>query len=171
MIAAPGMGAKTPLDVDDLDLSKAREAGKLWLPLGLLRMGQRDSSLLDAVSQKWAEENPNMVFSHLFPGMVATDAAKNAGFPFPLPQIFKIVQKLPYITSSPLPGGYAEVPFYLYANPEGMRFQRTGEANLYPPALKRLSLSANVTTKEARQTIYDKLKELEMHESTHPPPS
>lgn len=155
------MGSKTALDVDDLDLSKAREAGKLWAPLGLLKTGQRDSSILDAVTQRWAEEHPNMVFSHLFPGIVATDGAKNAGFPWPIPQLFSVVQKLPLITSSPLPGGYAEVPFYLYANSEGQRYQRTGEANLYSPSLKRLTLSANASTKEARQTIFDKLKQLE----------
>jgi hypothetical protein len=93
------------------------------------------------------------MISHLFPGIVGTNAAGNVGFPFPFPQIS-------YLASFvvPSPEQYAAVPFYLHANPEGTRYLRSGEANLFGPSLKRYELSKNVNTKEARQAVVGKLR-------------
>ncbi len=52
-VCAPGGGSKAPLDVEDLDLLKAKESGAMWdgFVFGLLRKGQRDSSVVDAFTQ------------------------------------------------------------------------------------------------------------------------
>lgn len=53
IVCAPGGGSRQPLDVNDLDLLKAKKAGKIWdgYVLGMIRRGQRDSSVVDAFSQ------------------------------------------------------------------------------------------------------------------------
>ncbi|CDU26113.1 uncharacterized protein SPSC_06280 [Sporisorium scitamineum] len=156
MVAAPGQGGRSPIDVDDLDFVKAKQAGNWWGgPLGLIKKGSRAASVLDAASTHLAESHPNLTFSHAFPGFVNTDALSNQGHNSLLVLAGKIFG--PVIGSKPGPGGYAELPFYLLANPEGQRYLETGKANLFDPNLKKLSLSPNVESKEVRQRIWDKL--------------
>ena len=64
---------------------------------------------------------------------------------------------MPLIASPPGPGGYAEVPFYLQNHPEGKKYIRLGEANLFNEKLKRSELSPNVRDPSVRQQIWDKL--------------
>jgi hypothetical protein len=105
------------------------------------------------LAQHWAEKYPNLIISHLFPGVVGTNSAANSGFPFPIPQVAALA-------SYGLPSAeqYSAVPFYLHTHPEGSRYLRGGEANLLGPTLKRYDMSKNVATKEARQGVVDKLK-------------
>lgn len=84
---------------------------------------------------------------------MGTNAAANSGFPMPIPQIAGLAS---YVL--PSAEQFASVPFYLHANPEGMRYLRSGEANLFSPSLKRMDLSRNVATREARQAVVDKLR-------------
>lgn len=93
------------------------------------------------------------MISHLFPGIVGTKSAANSGFPFPIPQVASLAS---YVL--PSAEQYSAIPFYLHANPEGTRYLRSGEANLFGPSLKRYEISKNVATKEARQAVVDKLK-------------
>lgn len=157
-IASPASGGSKPLDIDDLDFTKAAAAGKFTEGLlGILPQGQRDSSVLDATSQIFAEKYPHLTFTHLFPGIVGTDAAKNQGFAWPLVQGFKLL-KLVGIAASPAPGGYPEVPFYLHANHDGgQAYLRKGSANLLGPGLKRYELSANVREPDVRTKVWDKM--------------
>lgn len=178
-MCSPAQGSKQPLDPDDLDLLKAKASGKIWdgFIWGILRKGQRDASVVDAFSQvslatvltrrgkrmltnpqfgqKIAEDHPNLQVNHLFPGAVQTNAAANKGMPAPLAWLSSIF--LPLIAQKPGPGGYAEIPFYLCNHPDGLRYARAGEANLYGSTLKRLELSPNVRDKAAREQIWAKL--------------
>ncbi|CAO1625317.1 unnamed protein product [Parajaminaea phylloscopi] len=157
-VAAPATGSKKPLDVSDLDLTQAKSRGQFTEGLlGILPQGQRDSSVLDATSQVMAERNPHLAFTHLFPGIVGTDAAKNQGFAWPLVQGSRLLKFLG-ISSSPSPGGYPEVPFYLHANANGgQQYLRRGEANLLGPGLKRYEISPNVRDGGVRQQVWDKM--------------
>lgn len=52
---------------------------------------------------------------------------------------------------------FAQLPFYLHAHPDGRRYLRSGEANLFMPWLSRATLSPNVTDKSHRTAIIEKL--------------
>lgn len=158
MVASPAQGGSSPLDVDDLDFTKAHKAGKFSEGyLSIPKQGARDSSVLDSVAQTLAERNPQLSILHLFPGVVGTDAVSNAGFP----SLFVWGSKLAAATgliSSPKPGGYPEVPFYLLTHPEAQKgLIRLGEANLHGPSLKRYTMTSNVTDKAVRASIWEKL--------------
>lgn len=156
MVAAPGQGGKSAIDVDDLDFVKAKAAGKWWSgPIGLIKKGSMASSVLDAANQHLAEQHPNLTFTHAFPGFVATNALGNQGHSSLLVLAGKVAG--PIIGSKPGPGGYAELPFYLLANPEGQRYLETGQANLVDNKLNKLPLSKNVQSKDVREQIWTKL--------------
>lgn len=160
MVASPGNGSSLPIDPTDLDLRRAEQVGQFHQGIhGILAMGQRHASVLDSVSQTLAERNPTLAITHLFPGIVGTDAAASAGFPTPLVWASKALTWLG-IFSSPTIGSYPEVPFYLHANPEGLKYLRLGEANLLGPYLGRKDLSKNVQTKSTRDQIYASLEKM-----------
>lgn len=153
VVAAPGGGSSEPLELDDIELKQARKTWSMAGPLKIVKTGQRDSSVADAFLQDFAERYPTVSISHLFPNIVGTNSAANSGFPFPIPQLFNLAS-----FALPSPEQYSAVPFYLHASPEGNRYLRSGEANLFSPSLKRYEISKNVATKEARQAVVAKLK-------------
>ncbi|KAJ9480170.1 Short-chain dehydrogenase/reductase [Pseudozyma hubeiensis] len=156
MVAAPAQGGSSPVDVDDLDFTKTHAAGKWWSgPLGMYRKGARSSSILDAASQHLAEIHPNLTFTHVFPGIINTNAMENQGYNRLIVAAAKIFG--PLVGSKPGPGGYAELPFYLLANDEGRRYLEVGKANLMDQNLKKLQISPNVKDKGVRSSIWDKL--------------
>lgn len=156
MVAAPGQGSSTPIDVDDLDFVKVKNAGKWWGgPWGLMKKGAQSASVLDAACQHLAEQNPNLTVTHAFPGIVNTDALSNQGHNSLLVLAGKLAG--PILASKPGPGGYAELPFYLLANKEGQRYLETGRANLISSGLNKLELSKNVRDKSVRDKIWVKL--------------
>lgn len=156
MVAAPGQGSKSPIDVDDLDFVKAKAAGKWWGgPIGLIKKGAQAGSILDAACTHLAERHPNLTFTHAFPGFVNTNALGNQGHSSLLVLAAKVFG--PVIGAQPGPGGYAELPFYVLANKEGTRYLETGRANLLGPNLKKLDISSNVQTKDVRERIWEKL--------------
>lgn len=156
MVAAPAQGSKSPIDVDDLDFVKAKAAGKWWGgPIGLMKKGAQASSILDAACTHLAEQYPALTFTHAFPGFVNTDALANQGHSSLLVLPARIFGR--FVASKPGPGGYAELPFYVLANPEGNRYLETGKANLLGASLNKLQLSPNVRDKQVREKIWDKL--------------
>ncbi|KAJ1035735.1 hypothetical protein NDA13_000395 [Ustilago tritici] len=156
MVAAPGQGSSSPVDVNDLDFTKAKASGSWWGgPLGLMKKGSQSASILDAACQHLAEQNPNLTITHAFPGFVNTDALSNQGHN----PLLVLAGKLagPMVASKPGPGGYAELPFYVLANAEGQRYLETGKANLLTAGLKKLELSKNVRERGVREQIWNKL--------------
>lgn len=108
--------------------------------------------------QTLAERNPNLVVSHLFPGINGTDAVANQGFPSILAWGNKLATSLGLLYK-PEPGSYPEVPFYLHANPEASSRVRKGEANLFGPTLKRYEpMSSNVQDPAVRTKVWKKLE-------------
>jgi NAD(P)-dependent dehydrogenase (short-subunit alcohol dehydrogenase family) len=148
-IAVPGQGGKSPLDLNDIELRSKRSRFGLNIP----RSGARDSAVLDAVTQTLAERYPSVHFTHVFPGIVATNAAANQGFPFPIPQLYKALSLI-----VPSPAQFAELPFYLHTHPEARaQYLQAGQANLFMPWLSRTALSTNVQDKSHRDAIIAKL--------------
>ncbi|SNX85589.1 uncharacterized protein MEPE_04298 [Melanopsichium pennsylvanicum] len=156
MVAAPGQGGSKPIDVDDLDFTQSKASAKWWSgPIGLMAKGAQASSILDSVCQTLAEQNPNLTVSHCFPGFVNTKALSNQGHNSLL--VLAASWFGPIVASKPGPGGYAELPFYLLANQQGQRYLETERANLFNSNLKKLELSKNVSDKQVRQKIWQKL--------------
>ncbi|GAC93132.1 short-chain dehydrogenase/reductase [Pseudozyma hubeiensis SY62] len=156
MVAAPAQGGSSRIDVDDLDFTKTHSTGKWWSgPLGMYKKGARSSSILDAASQHLAEHHPNLTFTHVFPGIINTNAMENQGYNRLVVAAAKIFG--PLVGSKPGPGGYAELPFYLLANDEGRRYLEVGKANLIDQNLKKLQISPNVKEKDVRSSIWEKL--------------
>lgn len=169
-IAVPGQGGKKPIELDDIELKSKRSKWGLNIP----RSGARDSAVLDAVTlvssdsgkekdyvslttdqlslQSFAQQYPNLTFSHIFPGLIGTNAAANQGFPFPIPQAYKLAGFFLPSTEQ-----FAELPFYLHASAEGKRYLRSGEANLFWPWLSRMSISPNVEDQAHRSAIIARL--------------
>jgi len=159
MVAAPGTGGKSPLETDDLDFARARETGAWKSGLfGLLKQGARDGAVLDSVAQTLAERNPTLAIVHVFPGPVYTKAPANRGFPWPLPLLAETFGWI--VMSKPGPGGFAEVPTHLIGHPDGQRYLRLGEANLFSPKLKRLDISPCVADERVRLNVWDRLAEM-----------
>ncbi|KAK0550637.1 hypothetical protein OC845_002592 [Tilletia horrida] len=154
IVAVPGMGGKS-LDVDDVDFRKKYDAGRWWGgPIGMARMGLRDSAVLDCVAQSFAKKYPSQSFIHVAPGAVATEAPANVGFPWPIPTLARIF--MPYIARRP--SDFAEMPFYLLANPEGKKLLRNGEVNGFGPWMGRQSVSACAQDDALRDRLWDRLQ-------------
>lgn len=156
LVAAPGQGSSSPLNIDDLDFTKSASSGSWWGgPLGLYRKGCQQSSILDSATQTLAESHPHLTFTHAFPGFVYTNSLANQGHS----SLLTLPAKLfgPLIGAKAGPGGYAELPFYVLANEEGRRYLETGRANLLDHGLKKLDLSKNVRDKAVRERVWQKV--------------
>ncbi len=84
-----------------------------------------------------------------------TNAAANKGLWAPLAWASSV--GLSIVGQNAGPGGYAELPFYLAANPEGVRYARAGQANLYDQNLSRKEISPNVAEAGVREKVWNKL--------------
>ncbi|CAD6886970.1 unnamed protein product [Tilletia controversa] len=153
-VAVPGAGGKT-LDVDDVDFKKKYEAGRWWsFPLGLVRMGTRDSAVLDCVAQSLAQKYPKHNIVHLFPGIVATDAVANVGYPWPIPLLARTFAPLVARRAE----DYAQVPFYLLANPAAKQRLQMGQANNFGPTLSPYELSTCAKDESTREALWTRLE-------------
>ncbi|CAO1635098.1 unnamed protein product [Sympodiomycopsis kandeliae] len=159
-VASPGNGGSSPIDTDDLDFTKAEAKGTFSQGLtSILKIGQRHASVLDAVTEELAQRNPQLAITHLFPGIVATNAGKSAGFPTIMVWASSLAGKLNLI-SKPTIGSFPEVPFYLHSHPQGKEYLRLGQGNLFGPYLGRKELSQNVKDQSVRRQIWDSLVQL-----------
>ncbi|KAF8581711.1 NAD(P)-binding protein [Ramaria rubella] len=111
-IMSPGYTPHTT-DYDDFELQSARTRGMY----GIRAMYARDSNVVDAFTAELAARNPRVSFTHIFPGLVNTNIVDNSRNPF----FFGVVMKLVLALFGSTPASYAEVPFYLLANPEGCK--------------------------------------------------
>lgn len=102
VVCAPGQGKS--LDPTDPTCSTPALRRKY----NLLTAGRRDSLFLDAILLEATIRYPGLEIKHLFPGLIATKAARNAGFPWPIPTLAEIVT--PWIFTGA--DKYAEIPFY-----------------------------------------------------------
>ncbi|BFZ54380.1 hypothetical protein PYCC9005_001415 [Savitreella phatthalungensis] len=93
IVCAPSQGGSA-LPTDDIEYLQPENRRKYWL----LSAAQRDSLFLDSVLYELGERFDKFAIHHLFPGIVNTNLAANAGFPFPIPQLAGLV--LPYIATS-----------------------------------------------------------------------
>ncbi|KII89056.1 hypothetical protein PLICRDRAFT_139249 [Plicaturopsis crispa FD-325 SS-3] len=113
-ICAPGGTSAAAPDVDDLELKKAKAEGRY----GIMASGARDSSVMDAITARFAMEFPSLKAHHVFPGLVATSALGNQGFPYPLVLLSQLAMPIISRTIGNTASGYADIPVYVAANPQ-----------------------------------------------------
>ncbi|KAF8501940.1 NAD(P)-binding protein [Gautieria morchelliformis] len=109
-VMGPGVTFST-VDYDDIDMEKANKKGAP----GILSSVSRDSVVIDMFTEEFARRTPSVMFTHVSPGAVKTNVASNSSLPWYLSAVLKVV--LPIMGQTP--ASYAEVPFYLLANPVG----------------------------------------------------
>ena len=102
VVCAPGQGSTAPLD--DYEFLSEGNRKKY----GMLAAASRDSVFLDSVLWQLSKKYPSLVVQHLFPGVVSTNLAKNAGFPTPIPQLAGLF--MPYVATAA--ADYANIPVY-----------------------------------------------------------
>ncbi|KAF8529718.1 hypothetical protein BU17DRAFT_73046 [Hysterangium stoloniferum] len=109
-IMSPGFTLQ-PTDYDDLELLKAKAEGRY----GMNAMYSRDSNIIDIVTQILADRNPKVIFTHVFPGYVNTNIVNNSAHVWYISLFMRCFLAIMGASAE----SYAEVPFYLLANPEG----------------------------------------------------
>ncbi|ORY89376.1 hypothetical protein BCR35DRAFT_300532 [Leucosporidium creatinivorum] len=116
-ICAPGGEKSAPPDLEDLEL-KNEEERQRYLPMRIIKAGTRDGAVMDGLVSQFSSAFPSLRAVHAFPGYVHTSAASNQSFPRPLVLLQSLFGPLLARTIGNTPTTYAEVPFYLAANPQ-----------------------------------------------------
>ncbi|KII89071.1 hypothetical protein PLICRDRAFT_594915 [Plicaturopsis crispa FD-325 SS-3] len=111
-IYAPVLGSSRGLDLDDLELKKAKEEGKY----GILPAAHRDGDVLNSITYQFAIDFPHLKVYHVHPGLVATDAFKNQNFPYLVVFLYNILSPIISRTIGTTASTYADIPVYLAAN-------------------------------------------------------
>ncbi|KZW04435.1 hypothetical protein EXIGLDRAFT_758724 [Exidia glandulosa HHB12029] len=142
-IVIAGTG-KATFDVNDITLEALKQKGEYHA----IRTASRDCTVIDAVWQELAERSPSIRFLHLWPGIVKTPGLVNlTGQPLLLKLLFKAGELLAgqHIEE------YAQVPFYLVANPEGQKLVGTeAKATQWNEKPKRISEAPALKTPGTR---------------------
>jgi hypothetical protein len=164
-IMAPGKtwGA---VDYDDLGMLKAKD-GKYGIIAGAGRdgcvvdaftevrssgvIGYARPLILGSVLQGLAERNPNVSFTHVFPGVIKSNAISKSGFPWYIAVPASLVAAL----AGSSPASYAEVPFYLIANPEGRAL--AAKERFWDENVSRLEPHPSAKDEGLRRKIWDHL--------------
>ncbi|KAF8583669.1 NAD(P)-binding protein [Ramaria rubella] len=145
-IMSPGKAFKT-VDYDDLGLVKAHEQGKY----GILSSVSRDIVVIDIFTEELAQHNRDIRFTHVFPGAVKTDFATNSSIPWYL----NAASKVALFLMGETPESYAEVPFYILANPEGRA--ATADAPFWNEKVNKLEPDPSTREKSNRTKVWDHL--------------
>jgi len=146
-ILGPGHGSKS-FDVDDILLEKVKAQKKY----GFISSATRNSTISDAVTLYLSAARPTVQYTHLGPGVVKTDVMANSNQGFLLATAFKLACVLVGQSAA----DYAEIPFYLTANPEG-REQVAKESLFWDEKPKRVEASPAAKVDETRTKIWEKL--------------
>lgn len=145
-IMSPGYAIS---DFDDLELSKARERGKF----GILPAGKRDSVVMDAMTLEFSSRVENVRFMHLFPGAVKTEFARNSDLPWYLSGLSAIFLPLVGRTKE----DYAEIPFYLMANPKGKELTTSSNTQFWNEKIEPMKAHATTVKAENREKVWKHL--------------
>ncbi|KAK4054566.1 hypothetical protein OIV83_001060 [Microbotryomycetes sp. JL201] len=155
-VMAPGGAKAAPPDLDDLELKSEKERNK-WLVSRMIATGTRDGAVIDGVSAHFATAYPHLRAAHVFPGLVITNAAANRGFPRPLVWLQSLFAPVLSRTIGSTPEGYAEIPFYVAANPEargkGLEFSKAPLKPIGAPAWTR-------ENPELRQKLWNQMRQM-----------
>ncbi|GAA99945.1 uncharacterized protein L969DRAFT_89284 [Mixia osmundae IAM 14324] len=145
-VGAPGSGVR---DFDGDDIQRKKAGGNL------IGSGNRDSVLLDVITEEGSNQYPSLAWFHVFPGFVLTDALSNQGFPMPIVQLAKLLRPILSRTVASTPEYFSDVPVYLAASEqarEGPRYLNN--------RLKELKLNPWVESPENRRIVWKQLQDL-----------
>jgi len=146
-IMTPGT-AKNP-DYEDLHLKKANDSNNY----SILGAVSRDSLVVDMFTEELGNRVPNVTFTHVFPGFVKTDFAKNSNMPW----YFKLVSGLTLGVAGSSKESYAEIPFYLLANPEGQAMTAAADGKLWDQNIKKIKPHPSSALQENKEKVWDHL--------------
>jgi hypothetical protein len=152
---------------DDLELLNARKRGKH----SLVAVFSRDSNVVDAFTEVrpiflqrleslkvsypvWkeiAQRNTNITVTHVFPGIVKTNVLKNT----PPPWYHSGYMRIGMALMGCPPESYAEVPFYLLANPEGCR--ASAKVRFWDQKIRQVKVDPSVQDKANRAKVWTHL--------------
>ncbi|KAF8530105.1 hypothetical protein BU17DRAFT_78674 [Hysterangium stoloniferum] len=147
-IMAPGMAEKNS-DYEDLDLQKAKDSNKY----GILSVLSRDSLVVDTFTEELGNRVPNVTFTHVFPGAVRTHFARNSN----LPWYFILATDIILSMFGSSKESYAEIPFYLLANPEGQAMTAAVDGKFWDHKVQKIKPQPSLVLKENREKVWDHL--------------
>ncbi|KAF8583670.1 NAD(P)-binding protein [Ramaria rubella] len=145
-VMGPGKVLKT-VDYDDLEQVKAHEEGND----GIFSALSRDTVSVDILTEELAQRNGDVIFTHVFPGAVKTNYASNNSLPWYL----NAVSKVALLFMGETPESYAEVPFYILANPKGRA--ATADAPFWNEKVDKLEPDPSTREKSNRTKVWDNL--------------
>lgn len=150
-IAVAGMGAKQ-FDKDDITLDRFKASGGASSALGkIVTIGGRDATVLDAAWMELAKDSsPDVQYLHLFPGIVKTNVMTNTG----QSAFFVWMSWVAGVLVGRTIDAYAEIPFFLTANPDGRKSVERG-GMFWNDRLKKVSAAPRAGDEATRKAIWD----------------
>ncbi|KZV84718.1 NAD(P)-binding protein [Exidia glandulosa HHB12029] len=147
-IGVAGLGVKD-FDTQDITLETVKARGGY----DFITSGQRDCTMLDAAYIEIARDAPNAQYAHLWPGVVVTNTMENNGV------IDSVLKSWLFWFAHLILGRsvewYAEVPFYMTANPEGRKLvEREGGVGFWNEKFKNLGKSPALADPETQSIIW-----------------
>ncbi|KZV84719.1 NAD(P)-binding protein [Exidia glandulosa HHB12029] len=154
-VAAAGVGSKH-FDTQDITLEGVKARGEY----NYVASGQRDCTMLDAAYIAIAKDAPNAAqYTHVFPGFVRTNTLSNSGI------LDSEIKAWLFWLAGLILGRsvewYAEIPFYMTANPEGRKLvEREGEGGVgfWDEKFKNVGKSPALEDEETQRVIWEWLK-------------
>ncbi|EJD54794.1 NAD(P)-binding protein [Auricularia subglabra TFB-10046 SS5] len=146
-IACAGCAGTKAIDTTDLAMERAKARGKYTR----LRAGVRNVSVIDSA---WKElsKDAGAQYTHLHPGFVRTNALANTG----ASALFVWVARVAgWLGLGKTVKQYAELPFFIAANPEGRKLvEREGGLAFFDQRLRRLEPAPAAVDDETRGVIW-----------------
>ncbi|GAA5923855.1 hypothetical protein JCM1841_001413 [Sporobolomyces salmonicolor] len=162
-VLAPGGSKGAAPELDNIELRGVLEP--MWTIRRILKQGEQDGALGDAMTAHFPRAFPGRRAVHLFPGFVHTGASHSAGFPAPLLWAQSLFGPFlaRYAPFGNTPASYAEIPVYIAANPiarqgeegEKLRFSGQGLKGYGMPAWAKDEGKDGVASR-----TWDKLREV-----------
>lgn len=152
-VAVAGMGSNT-FDTADITLDRLK-ATRGSSMLTIFAISARDATVLDSAWMELAKDSsPGLQYLHLFPGRVRTHGLANSGYSAPLVW----ASWLSGLVMSQTVEDYAEIPFFLAANPEGRELVAR-EGGRWNNKLSKLPIAPRAEDDATRKAIWDWLLE------------
>ncbi|GAA5888188.1 hypothetical protein JCM5296_000223 [Sporobolomyces johnsonii] len=141
-VLAPGGSKGAAPELDDIELRGLLEP--MWAIRRIIKQGEQDGALGDAMTAHFPRAFPGLRAVHLFPGFVHTGASQTAGFPAPILWAQSLFGPLlaRYAPFGNTPASYADIPVYIAANPVARHGDEGDELRFSGPRLKGYGMPA-----------------------------
>lgn len=150
-IAVAGLGTKH-FDTDDITLDRLKASGAASSPFAKISTrSARDATVIDSVWMELAKDSsPGAQYLHLWPGIVKTNTMANSG----QNALFVWFCWLIGVFVGGTIDAYAEIPFFLAANPNGRKAVERG-GMFWNEKLKPIAAAPCAEDAATRKAIWD----------------